>query len=387
MKSLVLKLENCYGIRKLNQTFDFSEHRIKSIYASNGIMKTSFAKTFMDLVKERNSSDLMFQKRTTIREIIDESGNNIIGNQVFVIEPYNEQFDSKKISTLLVNSDLKKEYDEIHLELNNKKEELLKRLVKHSGFKGDVEDEILKTFSLSDNNFFTCIKYMLSISDNEASSLESIKYNEIFNEKVISFLENETVRTRIGEYIEKYNDLIESSLYFRKGIFTYNNAENVSKNLDKDGFFNAEHSVILNNAVKNGQNIQKRITKKEEFEQLINEEKEKILNNPELITRFKQIDTQITRNADLRVFRNYLELNPHIIPELLDLDKFRVKLWGSYSKKEFFLCDDLLTQYHFGKEKTEKIIKKARNERTEWENVINIVTIQLPITSAKSHNL
>lgn len=368
MRKLDLNLENCYGIRKLEHTFDFSICNTKLIYASNGVMKTSFAKTFMDLTKGEDSKDLMFRSRTAIRKIVDENGNNIIGNQVFVMEPYNEQFHSNKISTLLVNRELKQNYDEIHRELNGKKEQLLQKLKKHSGFKGNIEDEILKTCRLNDDNFFACLEHL-----NYSSALDfgSIDYNEIFNTKVVSFLEDESVRRTIGEYIEKYNQLLESSLYFKKGVFTHNNAENVYKNLDKDGFFNAEHCVLLNNRVGNDQNTQK-ITKKEEFVQVIKEEKEKILNDPDLIERFHVIDTQITKNAELREFRSYLEINQQIIPELLDLDQFKINLWRSYLKKEEDLCEDLLTQYHSVKERVKTIIEKARSEKTDWENVINI---------------
>ena len=46
MKKLNIKLENTYGIRKLEHTFDFEKTKTYSIYATNGSMKTSFTKTF-----------------------------------------------------------------------------------------------------------------------------------------------------------------------------------------------------------------------------------------------------------------------------------------------------------------------------------------------------
>jgi hypothetical protein len=39
MKKLKIKLENCYGIKKLDQEFDFSNCKTFVIYASNGVMK------------------------------------------------------------------------------------------------------------------------------------------------------------------------------------------------------------------------------------------------------------------------------------------------------------------------------------------------------------
>ena len=46
MDELKLKLENCYGIQKLNTTIDYSNNNVAVIYAPNGTMKSSLAKTF-----------------------------------------------------------------------------------------------------------------------------------------------------------------------------------------------------------------------------------------------------------------------------------------------------------------------------------------------------
>lgn len=53
MNKLNLKFENCYGIKKLEQEFNFSDFKTTVIYAGNGIMKTSFAKTFNDLATKK----------------------------------------------------------------------------------------------------------------------------------------------------------------------------------------------------------------------------------------------------------------------------------------------------------------------------------------------
>ena len=111
MNKLNIELENCYGIRKLKCNFDFTEKSTYSIYAPNGIMKTSFANTFMDLSNDVESKDLIFKERNTERIINDENNAAISSKQVFVIVPLNKEFKSNKISTLLVNKELKEKYD------------------------------------------------------------------------------------------------------------------------------------------------------------------------------------------------------------------------------------------------------------------------------------
>jgi hypothetical protein len=54
MEKIKIDISNCYGITKLNTTFnlgyekDHKHSRIISIYAPNGTMKTSLTKCFKD---------------------------------------------------------------------------------------------------------------------------------------------------------------------------------------------------------------------------------------------------------------------------------------------------------------------------------------------------
>ncbi len=110
MKKISIKFKNCYGIKKLSHSFTFTQDlRKKSnlIYAPNGAMKTSFAKTFKDFSHNQPSKDLIFPSRVTEREILDENGDECLPIKFFVIDPYVEEFQSERMSTLLVNKTLK----------------------------------------------------------------------------------------------------------------------------------------------------------------------------------------------------------------------------------------------------------------------------------------
>ena len=58
MNKLEIKLKNCYGIQSLDHEFDFSigskpanpKAKAYAIYAPNGLMKSSLAKTFDEMV-------------------------------------------------------------------------------------------------------------------------------------------------------------------------------------------------------------------------------------------------------------------------------------------------------------------------------------------------
>jgi hypothetical protein len=143
MQKLKIKLENCYGIKKLKTDLDFSQASAIAVYAPNGAMKTSLAQTFKDLCEGRDSLDRVFPKRKTVREITDEKSKALSKENIFVISPYDEEYArTEKTSTLLVDSKLRKEYDELLRKVEVSKESFLKNMKTQSGSKKDLETEI-----------------------------------------------------------------------------------------------------------------------------------------------------------------------------------------------------------------------------------------------------
>lgn len=75
MKKLNVNLKNCFGIEALSYEFNFSEGNVFSIYARNGLMKTSFAKTFQ-LIQQQgegaNLRDVIFENQGSASIVIDE---------------------------------------------------------------------------------------------------------------------------------------------------------------------------------------------------------------------------------------------------------------------------------------------------------------------------
>ena len=367
MNKVNIDLENCYGINKLKYNFDFTEKSTYSIYAPNGIMKTSFANSFMDLSNGVESKDLIFKGRKTKRIINDEENSEINKEQVFVIEPYNKEYKSNKISTLQVNKELKEKYEEIHFNINEKKELLIKELKPLSGLKANIEETFSTDFTHYPKEFFTAIgRVKEEVLDKTEPVLDNIVYQKIFSEKVVAFLETKDFKTKLTGYIDKYNELIDSSTYFKKGVFNHNNAITIAKNLKDNGFFQAKHSVSLNAKEKN-----RVITTEAELEEVIKQEKDSILKNPDLVRAFEEVDKAITKNQELKDFRDYLEKNPSILPELENLNGLKGKLWISYLKRNIEAYKALESEYSNGKKAIEEIVAHAKKEETHWRKVID----------------
>jgi len=364
MDKINVNLQYCYGIKKLEKEFVLS-NRTFTIYAPNGSMKTSFAKTFDDYSKGRDTKDLAFPERETVREIKADD-QDISPESIFVIEPYNGDYESEKISTLLVNKDLKKNYDEIHKDIDKSKNELIKKLKQLSGLTGRKDDieEVLR--GIFGKDFFDLILEIEEfVSENNSLPFHDTQYQVIFNDKVISFLNTKDFKNSIKEYVEKYFELIEKSTYLKKD-FNFYHAESIQKQLATNNFFKVGHSVNLFD----GKN-KKEYTSEEELTKLLEDEKKGVLDNEELQKRFNEIDAKLT-NTELRAFRDYLLENQEILAELVDVEGFAKKIWLAYfvSQKELFL--DLVKKYKSGQEKIKELVDQATQEKTEWEDVVGI---------------
>lgn len=367
MHTLNVKFENCYGIKKLETSFDFSNRKVFSIYAPNGSMKTSFAKTFKDFSNGKASKDQIFTNRISIREIKDETNTDLTPIQVLVIEPYLESYRSEKVSTLLVNKELKDRYEEILEQIDIEKDNLVVKLKQLSGLTGrtiTVESELIKSFNKK--SFFETLMSIESIVNEKTEHpLSSIIYSKIFEEKVIAFLNTKDFKRQIIDYIERYNTIIASSKYLKKG-FNHSNATEIQKTLKGNGFFKANHSLNLYNGTTNDI-----ITNEDDLLEIISKELETVLSDGEIQKKFNEIDNKLT-NVQLREFREYLFENKGILPELANLENFKKEIWYSYLIEQKDLFNKLLEEYKKGKVEIEQIIETAKEQQTEWEEVISI---------------
>ena len=369
MNKLNIDIENCYGIKKLKTELDFSQHKAYAIYAANGAMKTSLAQTFKDIADAVASKDRIFPDRVCNRKITDENGADLPKESVVVIRPYDDGVigHTEKTSTLLVDSKLRKEYEELHIEIDKSKEIFLKALKEQSGSKKGLEKEISSTFTKSDDEFYLAlIRVRDEVLAQKDAPFASVNYDTIFDEKVLGFLGTKDVKTAIESYIKKYNELLAASTYFKKGIFNYYNAATIAKSLADNGFFDAKHTVNLNA----GEKLE--ITSQKQLEELIKKEKDGISNDKELRKKFSDIEKLIQKNVTVRGFEAYLGEHEELLPELTNIESFKEKIWKSYFKARFELYKDLVEKYQAAEKRKKEIEEEASKQRTQWESVIEI---------------
>ncbi|RUZ29382.1 phage infection protein [Mesorhizobium sp. M7A.F.Ca.US.007.01.2.1] len=368
MNKLLLNLENCYGIKKLKADLDFSNTNAIAIYAPNGAMKSSLAKTFQDIADGKSSGDRIFKDRINKRVVSDEKGVALSPESIMVVLPYEEAFGhSEKTSTLLVNSKLREEYEKLNLGFEDARQRLLAALKQHTGSKKDLGREISSTFTPGGDQFY---KALLRVQDElmkqKTAPFAMVKYDVIFDDKVLALLDNANVKASIENYIKQYNQLIAKSTYFRKGTFTYYNASEITKNLADNGFFKAKHSINFNSGAK------LEITTEQQLKELVDKEKEAINNDPDLRKKFAAVEKLITKNVNVRQFETYLTDNEDLLPHLASMPAFKEEVWKSYLFTFLDLYKDVIEKYQAAEKRRGEIEAEAAKERTQWADVIEI---------------
>lgn len=369
MNKLKVNLENCYGIKKLEYTFDLeikgNSKGVYSIYAPNGFMKSSFARTFEDIQMGNSSRDIVFTERETVREVTID-GEDIAADNVFVIKPYSESYSSEKTSLLLVNEELKKQYDEALADIEKKQKELIKHLKSISGVNSrsvSVESLLCGAFAKNDKDLFDLLVELQQLQD-DYSNFSAIKYGDIFNDKVLKILKSGDLSQELEDYIETYDSLVAKSPVLSRE-FNHQNAAVITKSLHDTGFFGADHTININ--FPDGK---KEISSQVQLKELIEEEQNKVIADPALQKQFAAIDKKLS-NAETRKFREFITDHKELLPELKDYAEFERKLWLAYLQEQPEILHDFTDSYTTNKQLIAEITERAKDQQTTWETVVD----------------
>ena len=93
MDNVSIKMKNCFGIKKLNRTFDFSIRNVFTVYAINGTMKSSFARAFKCFQdgKIEEIKDKIYDIQGEFELKFDSNDAN--REQVFVINSFDDKYE------------------------------------------------------------------------------------------------------------------------------------------------------------------------------------------------------------------------------------------------------------------------------------------------------
>jgi len=246
MDKLKVSLNNCYGIHSLDYVFDFrvsgSKAKAYAIYAPNGLMKTSFSRTFEALAKGDVPKEERYNRIST--HVVESDGIATPKEMLYVLKSEIDiRSDSPAITNILVNPENKARYDELMVDLDKLRNKLIGSLQKSSKVKKtEVEQAVLQDWDESD--FPVCIGTITAnIIDDDLSPYE---YATIFDPKAIEVLRSQEFISKASEFNERYQELFnQAGTIYQKGVFNPTKAETSFTTLDKQGFFAGGHRVHL----------------------------------------------------------------------------------------------------------------------------------------------
>lgn len=370
-----MNLENCYGIKKLNETIDYSKNNVAIIYAPNGTMKSSLAKTFEAIRDDRQVEEKIYGLKS-LCNIYDEDNVALSKEQIIVINPFDENaYEGQGL--LMANESLRKAYLSIHDSIESKKESLYSKIKEKFGYSTrsnfDVKNTMLNDWGLTSKEEYDCLIKIKELLHDPvmACSLheDDLEYASLFNDKVYSMMKTGKTGELIEEYESKYRELVDKSLYMQQGIIDHNNYGNISNVLNSNGFFVANNEVILK--AKDG-STSITLKKQKELDDLIKKEKEQVLDSKEIKDLFEKINKAISKNKDTQAFNNFLQTHQDIIVEYKDIDLFKKKVWVKAFLYYEHLLNELIDDYNKAQKDLEKLRDDAKEQVTDWKQALDL---------------
>lgn len=370
-----MNLENCYGIKKLNKIIDYSNNNVAIIYAPNGTMKSSLAKTFEAIRDDRQVEEKVYGLKS-LCNISDEDNVALSKEQIIVINPFDENaYEGQGL--LMANESLRKAYLSIHDSIESKKELLYSKIKEKFGYSTrsnfDVKTIMLNDWGLTLKKEYDCLISIKELLHNPvmACSLheDDLEYASLFNDKVYSMMKTGKTGELIEEYENKYRELVNKSLYMQQGIIDHNNYGNISNALNTNGFFAANNEVILK--AKDG-SASITLKKQKELDDLIKKEKEQVLDSKEIKDLFEKINKAISKNKDTQAFNTFLQTHQDIIVEYKDIDLFKKKVWVKAFLYYEHLLDELIDDYNKAQKDLKKLRDDAKKQITDWKKALDL---------------
>lgn len=366
MNEISVSLENCYGINKLSEVFSFTNPKVAkayAVYAPNGLMKTSFARTFIALSRNETPKEERFNRTPVCSVLID--GQAVEPETLYVLNSeidVNQNTDS--VSNILINHESKSAYDSLFSDIKKSNDLLINQIQKSTKIKkNDVESELCKTLNCS--TLYEAILECFRI--NSIKNYAVYPYSEIFDQKVLSILRDKNFLDNAELFNQRYLELFEeSSKLYQLGVFNPQKADVTISSLKNNGFFDIGHKVHLNgddNSIDH-----------DEFKSKLDLINSKIDSDDSL----KKIRVNLSKNAQTQSLFSLLEtLNSDDTQFFIhsvkpsNINEFRKSLLASYVAN-CSEAENYVKVFASNKESMEAIEAEAAKEAPSWSRAVEL---------------
>lgn len=381
MKDININIKNGYGIQDLDRPFILERSQkhphasTNIIYAQNGTMKSSFAKTIHDHTIGADIKDHIFGDAGECH--ITESGSDISKENILAITSFDTSpFEAANISSLVASEPIKAEYDTLmkkheaawrplitkirsaaRVNRNWKDEDILREIIKQYGETIPIEPRSLM-------NLFSNTGERDEI-EKSPSYIKDIPYTQLDTAQVANFIRDNA--GTIQKLVEVYDELRKSPTFYRNG-FDASGARKFADAAKASKYFEAEHGLTLKNA-STGEPAP--VASQEELESALATDIDLVLaKSPTLRKPFEKLIEKFGagNHGDLR---RILE-DPATKDIVLIMDNarlFKRRVWQGYLRECQEEADELIRVHKEIEAELKAVIKKAKDEKTKWDEI------------------
>ena len=376
-KTIEVHIRDSYGIIKFDHSFVFSDKsRFYGLYAQNGTMKSSFAKTLLNHSKGDPISDQLF-KVSGECTVEGMASDNILaypsydGRVVMCDEAAN----------LVTNDKAKLTYAEALHEVNEAYTLFINKLTDTTktqyGSQEDVIEGLYRRFVSKDQVEVITPKAVVILLKSMLTEIEKgngvfcdIPYSLFISPNFTKFIANKNYAGFYKELSEAYDKFRQTPTYYRNG-FDASSASKLLKAINDAKYFKADHIVALTN--KEGV-LEEPIRTPEELADHLKTDLDRIIEEyPNLQAPLNKLiaDFSVGTNSDVRkIFEDNSKKD--LLLFMGQEDRFYKSMWYGYLHACHEEINALIVVYDEASDKITEALEAAEGCENEWEEVVNI---------------
>ena len=378
--------QNCYGIKQFElNPIDFThldrENRRCNkalIYAPNGVMKSSFSKTFEDISNGRPTTDRIFRSARTSYDITyydhhfqyssdDPQAELVPSDAVYVIHSFSDKFEFTKdtVGTLLADEATRTEYNTLVREFDAEVKQILRRLSELTGLtKPKVKEALISDFGLPANADWPDILEQVNQAMprySEQDFMSQVAYDKLFNDKTMAIYSNPAFIRSITAYIQSLSGLLSTSSVLTTN-FTERSAEALHKAFSGHDLFSARHKILLRDGTE--------ITSAEQWKSLVDREMNTIYRDPALSEEFRKLKALLNANHENAALRRIIVAHQEIIPLFGDIPGLKQQIWLYCFHHLERAFEDYYANFSRYTLQIRRLYERAEEQSEHWQEVV-----------------
>lgn len=380
-KEIRINIENSYGIVKFRHGFTFTNTkngmcRFYGLYAQNGTMKSSFAKTLARYSEGQDIADEIFRIPGKC-EVSGVSSNNILA-----FTSYDGQTEiSDAAASLVSNDEVKMIYEKALKDVSGRYSDFQQKLAETTKTKQDnvsgliermyrqfVSKDAVSTVTLP--AVITLLKSSIGEIEKGNSQFCDIAFSIFASSQFRRFITKDKYKTFYKKLSDAYDKLRSSPTYYRNG-FDSSSAYKLIQEIKKSKFFDAEHKVAL---TKDGGITEDGISSVDELDAHLKTDFDKIIEeDPSLKKPLEELikDFSVGINGDARrIFEDPSRRD--ILQFMGDEDRFYKNMWYGYLSDCLEEIKSLIKAQEAATKDINQALELAEKCENEWEDMVDV---------------